>query len=301
MMQAPDQERAAPENIPMKHAVLKWAAFAFFTAGAIGLAYPPLRDLLREGQGTGYYSHIPLIPVVSALIIFRRRKDLFGRRDSLFLPGSLIIAAGMGLFLVRGTISANTNDYASASTLSALLIMGGSFLLLFRGGDLRRAFFPFAFLLFAVPIPSVLMERIVAALVAASTVVTRSIFEMIGVPLVQEGAVFHLPGFSLEIARECSGIRSSLALLITSVLAGHLFLKRFRSQALLALAVFPVAIFKNAVRIVTLYLLSYFIDMRIIEGGFLHRSGGFIFFGMGLAVLGFGLWLLRHSELSHNP
>ena len=90
-----------------------------------------------------------------------------------------------------------------------------------------------------------------------------------------------------------SGIRSSLALLITSVLAGQVFLVGRWRKMLLALAVFPVTIFKNAVRIVTLYLLSYFIDMRIIQGGFLHRSGGFIFFGLGLVMLGYVLWLLR--------
>jgi exosortase/archaeosortase family protein len=102
------------------------------------------------------------------------------------------------------------------------------------------------------------------------------------------------------VAQECSGIRSSLALLVTTVLAGQLVLKKPGSRVLMALAVLPVAVFKNAVRIVTLYLMSYFIDMRIIKGGFLHRSGGFIFFGLGLAVLASVLWLLKNGENAHS-
>ena len=167
---------------------------------------------------------------------------------------------------------------------------------LFGKGTDRRAFFPFAFLLLAVPVPMAVLEKVIAALVAGSTSMTRVFFQAFGVPFFQERAVFYLPGFSIEVARECSGIRSSLALLVTTILAGHIFLRRFRGQALLAVAVFPVAILKNAVRILTLYLLSYFVDIGIIQGGFLHRFGGFIFFGMGMAVLGLFLWFLREQE-----
>jgi exosortase len=160
----------------------------------------------------------------------------------------------------------------------------------------RRALFPLAFLLFAVPIPALVMEKIIAVLVVGSAYMTRLLFVAFRVPFVQDGPVFHLPGFAIEVAQECSGIRSSLALLITTVLAGHIFLRKFGNKALLALAVFPVAVFKNAIRIATLYLLSHFVDMRIIGGGFLHRSGGFIFFGLGLFVLSSILWLLKQGE-----
>ena len=41
----------------------------------------------------------------------------------------------------------------------------------------------------------------------------------------RHGTVFELPGIVLQVAQECSGIRSSWVLLITSLLASHLFLK----------------------------------------------------------------------------
>jgi exosortase len=270
--------------------------FVLFTAVTLALALPPLVDLLRTRWLSEYYSHIYLIPIVSAYLMFRRRKEMFRGTASAHPWGVLAAAAGVGLYVAGRFLGGELDVRASLTTLGALLFWCGSYLVLYGKSGSRRAFFPFAFLLFAVPIPALIIEKIIAVLVVGSASMTHLLFAVLGVPFVHEGPVFHLPGFSIKVAQECSGIRSSLALLITTVLAGQIFLKRFWRQAVLAVAVLPVALFKNAIRIVTLYVLSYFVDMRIIMGGFLHRSGGFIFFGLGLFVLGSILWLLRRGE-----
>ena len=270
--------------------------FALLTAVALAIAVPPLFDLLRNSRTSEYYSHISLIPVVSAYLIFRRRREMFRGTASAHPWGILAAAAGVGLYVAGRMLGGELDVRASLTTLGALLIWCGSYLVLYGKNASRRALFPLAFLVFAVPIPALVVEKIIAVLVVGSAYMTRLLFLVLGVPFVQEGPVFRLPGFAIEVAQECSGIRSSLALFITTVLAGHIFLRKFGNKALLALAVLPVALFKNAIRIVTLYLLSYFVDIRIIAGGFLHRSGGFIFFGMGLFVLGSILWLFREGE-----
>ena len=270
--------------------------FAILTAAALALALPPLVDLLRTKWLSEYYSHIALIPLVSAYMIFRRKREMFRGTASAHPWGIAAIAAGVGLYIAGRFLSGELDVRASLTTLGALLLWCSAYLVLYGKNGSRRAVFPLAFLLFAVPIPALVIEKIIAVLVVGSTYMTRLLFVALGVPFVQEGPVFRLPGFAIEVAQECSGIRSSLALLITTVLAGHIFLRKFGNKALLALAVLPVALFKNAIRIVTLYLLSYFVDMRIIMGGFLHRSGGFIFFGLGLFVLGSLLCLLREEE-----
>jgi exosortase len=270
--------------------------FVLLTAVALALALPPLVDLLRNTRTSEYYSHIALIPVVSAYMIFRRRREMFRGTASAHPWGIAAVAASVGFYVASRLLGGELDIRATLTTLGALLFWCGAYLVLYGKDGSRRAFFPLAFLLFAVPIPALIIEKIIAVLVVGSAYMTRLLFVAFRVPFVQEGPVFGLPGFAIEVAQECSGIRSSLALLVTTVLAGHIFLRKFGNKALLALAVLPVAVFKNAIRIVTLYLLSYFVDMRIIMGGFLHRSGGFIFFGLGLFVLGSLLWLLREGE-----
>jgi exosortase/archaeosortase family protein len=100
----------------------------------------------------------------------------------------------------------------------------------------------------------------------------------------------------VEVAEQCSGIRSSVCLVITSVLAGYLFLKKGWSKVVLVLSVFPITVFKNALRIVTLSLLAAYVDPGFIGRSWLHTSGGIPFFVVGLMLLGPVLWGLRKAE-----
>ena len=274
----------------------KIVLFALLTALGLMAVLPSLAALVRDTQHREYYSHIPVIAAVSAYLIFRRRKDMFRGVASFHPAGLALLVVGAFLGVTGKVAGFGRGDQVTTVTLAVLLAWWGTYLVLFGKGTDRRAFFPFAFLLLAVPVPLVVLEKVIAALVAGSTSMTRVFFQALGVPFVQAGPIFYMSGFSMEVAKECSGIRSSLALLVTAVLAGHIFLKKFRGQALLAVAVFPVTVLKNAIRIATLYLLAYFVDIRIIAGGFLHRSGGFIFFGLGLAALGLFVWFLRARE-----
>jgi len=141
----------------------------------------------------------------------------------------------------------------------------------------------------------VLLDPIVTALQRGSAEVSYAFFRLVGVPVFRNGFLFSIPGLTIEVARECSGIRSSLSLLLTMLVAGHLFLKKGWNKFFLCLAVVPVTIFKNGVRIVSLTLLGVYVDRRILESE-LHRNGGVLFFALALALLGGVLWLLRRRE-----
>ena len=120
---------------------------------------------------------------------------------------------------------------------------------------------------------------------------------MIGVPLLRDGFVFQLPGINIEVAEQCSGIRSTLALFITSIIAGHLLLKTSWKKVILSLAVFPIAVVKNGARIVTLSMLGSYVDERFITQSLLHSRGGIPFFILALALFVPILWVLRRSEV----
>jgi exosortase len=114
-------------------------------------------------------------------------------------------------------------------------------------------------------------------------------------PVLRDACVFHLPGISIEVAPQCSGIRSSLALVITCVLAGHMFLETTWKKALLVLAVLPITMLKNGIRIVTLSVLAVYVDRGFLESS-LHRDGGILFFILALLLMAPILFVLRKSE-----
>ena len=77
---------------------------------------------------------------------------------------------------------------------------------------------------------------------------TQRLFDLTGTTYFRDGFTYQLANINIEVAKECSGIRSTLALIISCVVAGHLFLKSGWRQLILLIAILPITIFKNAVQ-----------------------------------------------------
>lgn len=259
--------------------------------------YEPLKTLIVRSLDDEVNDYIPLIPLVSAFFFSLYRRDIFSNPGYSFRAGGGIVIAGVAIYLIGMSQeqSLDENDYLALVTLSCVTIWIGGFAVFLGLDALKKALFPLLFLLFMVPIPSLVLEKMISVLQEGSAEATFLLLQLTGVPFLREGFVFHLTGLSIEVAEQCSGIHSAIALLITSVVAAKLFLGEAWSKASLVLAVFPIAIVKNGLRIVTLALLANYVDARILSGG-LHRQGGVPFFVLAVSVLMAVLWLLRLLE-----
>lgn len=266
--------------------------------------YIPLRYLfMRSFSYDALYSYIVMIPLVSAYFIYLKRKEIFTGAGYSVSAGVVIIIVGSLLYLTglnQGS-KLNQNDYLSVTIFSAVLTWIGVFIFFFGIRAFKNAAFPLLFLLFLIPIPSLVIENIIFILQRASADVVNVMFKLTGIPFLREGwFVFHIPGISIEIAEQCSGIRSSISLFITSIIAGHIFLNTWWKKSILSIAIFPITIFKNGLRIVTISLLGAYVNPEILSGP-IHKKGGIPFFILSLTVLGAILWLLRKSKKKVFP
>jgi exosortase len=198
---------------------------------------------------------------------------------------------------LRAPTSEQENLPLSLATLGLVLIWIGGFLYFYGLDSARKALFSLLFLLLMVPLPDRVLAWTIHLLQQGSTELSYILFNVLGVPVFRQGFVLSLPTVTIEVAAECSGIRSSIALLITCLLAAHFYLRTRWKMLAFLLLVFPLALIKNAVRIVTLTLLSIYVDPSFLRGS-LHRDGGFVFFGMALLLLLPILVLLQRSERS---
>src|SRR6266403_4254859 len=105
-----------------------------------------------------------------------------------------------------------------------------------------------------------------------------------GVPLLRSGFVLAFPTLDIEIARQCSGIRSALILMISSMALAHLSLRSYWGKILLILAAVPISMAKNGVRIFALSMLGMKVNPAFLYGR-LHRNGGIVFFLLAMAGL----------------
>jgi len=276
---------------------IRWALLLLFATAAFLLAYWPFERLMSMGR-SDYYSHILLIPFVSAYFLFAERKKVLVDMSYSWVAGTILALLGLSIYAAALwlKVSLSINDFGSLATAGAIVLLWGGFLLTCGRNAFGAARFLLVFLIFAIPVPEFLLDGFIHLLRVGSTEVTQRLFDLTGTGYVRNGFEFQLPGITIEVAQECSGIRSSIALLITGVLAGHLFLKSGWMTAVLLVTMLPITIFKNAVRILTLSLLAIHVDTRFITDSFLHHSGGFIFYIPALGLMALVVWLLRKGE-----
>lgn len=275
---------------------VRLAIFGVFTAVAGLLAYGPIEDLITKRSD--YYSHILLIPFVTAYFLFEQRRTLLKQSEFRPVYGAILGGVGGILYLVASWLKAplGQNDFASSTTAACLLLWWGGFVVAFGVQAFRVARFGLLFMAFMIPIPEFLLDRLIYVLQVGSTEITQWFFELTGMNYIRDGFVYQLTGINIEVAKECSSIRSSLALIITGVVAGHLFLKSEWNKIWLLIAMIPINIVKNGIRITTLSLLAVYVDRKFITDSFLHHSGGFLFYLPALGMMAVIVMRMRKGE-----
>jgi exosortase len=256
-----------------------------------------MRALLGFSQADPSASHLVLIPFVTLALILRRRDAIFSSSGTDWRAGVLVIVAGLfSLFVpsLSGQTGGQT-DLLAAKVAALVTLWLGGFLLFYGRTAFQAALFPLLFLTCMIPIPSAVLDGAIHILTVGSGWVVASLFTLTGTPYYREGFVFDLPNVAIEIAKECSGIRSTIGLVLTSLIAGHLYLTSGWARVLLVAASVLITILKNGIRIVSLALLTLHVDPTYLDGQ-LHHDGGPVFFVLALTFLTPVLALLRRSE-----
>jgi exosortase len=249
----------------------------------------PIKYLIEFAFSHDYASHTLLILPLSVSIVYLRRREIFsdieGNRDR-----NRTIIAGSGLFLLALMfLLASKYQPLSAEKLSleilALVVLWVSaFVFCYGTESFSKARFPLFFLLLMVPFPEFVIDQAIVALQAGSSDVAYGLLRVLNVPVLKEGFILRLPIVSLQVAKECSGIRSSIALLMTMLVVAEFALRSACRRVLLVLAIIPILVIKNGVRIVTIYLLTAYVNPAFLHG-WLHTSGGVVFYLLGVVAL----------------
>ena len=246
------------------------------------------------------HSYILLISFVSAYLLYLRRNQLPKKYTTDFSPGIKWLVCSIGLFLFSvwrnfvGHLPAGNYQLTLVALSFLCCLSAGGFFFLGRHW-MRAAAFPLAYLIFLVPMPDTMADALETALKYASAEVANVLFHLSGMPFLRAGLFFQLPNIQIEVAQECSGIRSSWVLLMTSILAAHLFLKTPWRRFVFVALVVPLGILRNGFRIFVIGLLCTKAGPQMIHS-LLHRRGGPVFFALSLIPLFLLLWWLRNGE-----
>ena len=261
----------------------------------------PLLMLVSYVAGSQLHSYVLLVPFVSAYLLYLRRDQLPKKHSTDLLLALVSLAVGLSLFAYTQSLDVaarapaiNTRIVLLTSSFLCCLAAGG---FLFFGRDwMRSAAFPLAYLIFMVPMPDAMADALETVSKYASAEVTNLFLYLSGTPFLRAGLIFQLPNMTIEVAQECSGIRSSWVLFITSILAANLFLKTPWRRLVLVAFVIPLAILRNGFRILVIALLCVNVGPQMIHS-VIHRRGGPVFFALSLIPLFLVLWWLRKGDV----
>ncbi|MBV8207195.1 MAG: exosortase/archaeosortase family protein [Acidobacteria bacterium] len=253
-------------------ALLIGVILAFLYAGVF-------RSLVKVWWNDPDFSHGFFVPLFSGYLLWSGRRKL---RNTAIEPSwwGLPLMVAAAAMLVVGTLGAEL----FLSRCSLVFLISGMVIFFAGWRMFRETVFPISFLLFMIPIPAIIFNRITLPLQLLASQAASYMLPALGVPVLREGNIINLPAMPLEVAEACSGIRSLISLLTLAVAYGCLVERSKLKRVALAVAAAPIAVLANSLRVVgTGLAVQYWNPEKAL--GFFHEFSGWIIFVVSLFTL----------------
>lgn len=241
---------------------------------------PYLRWMWEIWWRSPYYGHGPLIPLVSAWLVYSRRRDLVRTPDDgRGLWGVPVVILGLGLYAL-----AVYWDVNFPQGFAMIMVLAGLVVLLFGWERARVVAFPVAYLAFMVPVDRLLVTQFSNPLQLISATLAAGFPRLVGLPVVLHGTSIAIPDYTFEVAQACSGLKSIIAMGALSALFAYLVVAPMWKRIVLVVASVPVALAANVVRITATLMLGRVFSPAVAEG-FFHNFSGLLVFAVALLGL----------------
>ena len=261
---------------------------ALLIVALLGLMYADSVAFLFNQWGRDDYSHGPFIPIISAALVWHRRRRLAQIELTPSWWGVGIVLAGLLLY-----IAGNLTTLYAISHLSLWFVLAGLVLAFFGTKALQYLAFPIGYLLTAIPLPFFFYNTLSSQLQLWSSALGVGVLHLIGVTAFREGNVIDLGPIQLQVAEACSGIRYLFPLTALALLCAYLYRDRIWKRIVLVVSALPVSIFINGLRIGVVGVLVEWYGPQAAEG-FLHLFEGWVLFLTTLVLLLLEMWALSN-------
>jgi len=271
-------------SAPIAAAPAAGRASAWIRAGVlvalVALAWHRTAATLWETWSTNdNYSHGPLVPATSLVLVWLRRDRLRALAVRPEARGLALVALGCAMQVVGVRA-----DVFALQCWALLPLFFGLSLAFFGVAVTHMLAFPILYLGFMLTFPPVVMNTLSFALKEVSVSASVAVAKGLGVALERDGMSILLATGELRVENPCSGLRSLLALLATGTLFAYFQKGGAWRRALVLVAVTPIAVLGNAVRL-TLVILAA--DRRgvVWASGTFHDVTGYAMYAVALGLL----------------
>lgn len=236
------------------------------------------------------YTHILLVPIVAAWMVFARRQRIRHCKPIGTLLGVLIAALGWAVH-----VYGYYNGYQTLWHSGAVLVLLGCVVAVLGKHVLFRFFPAVAVLIFLIPVPPQYRLKISQPLQIWTAEVSQAVLEMFNVPVVRKGQKLFVNETPLNVVEACNGMRMVFSLILVSY-AFSFGLPLRNWVRLIVLAASPIsAILCNVIRIVpTACVYGYVSESAGLE---FHDWAGWVMLPIAFIILLGVLRILRWAMI----
>lgn len=274
---APNALRTSPSIPTYRFFTSAW----FLWLGVAALALPTILRLAREYWSLEQGGHGPIVLATGAWLIVRTRH----RVEAVAQPGSATITA---LLLVPALLAYVFARIIGMLEIESVALYGICVTLLYYHAGARAVrllWFPLVYLLFLLPQPETLILPLSHVLKLGLSTAAVWLLAQFGYPVGHGGVVIYVAQYELLVATACSGLNSLIGLGAIGVFYTYLrFDGDWRASWPLLLAIAPIAIIANFVRVVVLILVTYHFGNEI-ASIYVHDIAGIMLFVLAVLML----------------
>lgn len=261
--------------------IRRWSTDTWALLSGVMVLYVPTWVMLARGPWQrDDYTHGPFVLAAFLWLVWKNR--------TVFIPETLNpsplaggIMFGCGLIL-----------YATGHVLDIILFEAGSQLPVFAGiallyagrPGLKRLLFPILFLVFLIPLPSIVLDILTGPLKLAVSEIAVHFLSVLGYPVSRAGVVITIGQHDLLVADACSGLKSMYTLAAVGVF--YVYLQRhgrLHNWVLLA-SIVPIALVTNIIRVIILALITFHFGEKVGQG-LLHNISGMTVFILAVLLM----------------
>ena len=270
---------------------------AVVAALVLAAYWGPIRHyLVARWLVDGNWSHGWLIPLFSVYFLVMRREDLARCVPRPNYLGAVILALSLAVYFW----SAWRARMAYPQSLSLVGTIFGATLLLGGWSVMRVAWFPIAFLFFAIPLPKSLYVELTRPLRELASTAAAAVMPLLvpGLHTQAQAVVIDYvrPGMApgqLNVEEACSGMRLMMAFVTLGVAMAYLGDRPLWQRVIMVASCLPIAVLCNAVRVTITGLLTITGHAEYAQGT-PHQL-----LGMAMLLIALGCFSLIGYVLSH--
>ena len=250
----------------------------------LGLALmivPTMIDVARESWSTEQGAHGPIVLATGIWLVMIMRREFV----PLIRPGKLAIALALLIPSLFVYAIARITTTLEAEGVALYCAMVAVFYGMCGARVLRLMWFPTFYFLFLFPPPDTLLAILTQPLKLGISRTAVDLLDMFGMPIARKGVTIQVDQYDILVAAACAGLNSIISL--SAIGLFYVYMRHnanWRYALMLMLAIVPVAILANFVRVLLLILITYFMGDSYAQG-FLHGFAGMMMFAVALLTI----------------